>query len=399
MDPETTATIEAPAAAAAVVEAPPAAPTSLAAAFTAAQTRSKAKAAPPAPAAAPEPAPAAKATPNPAPAAKAAPKADPLDAVADDPSVTRLPFDDIEDTPAQNEPQTPDERVGRRIEILKTEIKTEWKPKVAQLEETVKQRDARLAELEAFAKERDELVEKVKTYEAEMAVTKLEKHPQFVKEVAEPEEQVVKETLAIIEHYGLNEKAIFAALEEPDKLKRSAMFKEATSGLDVDQEHTYELRVLADKAQKIIARREELYKNADATLAELGAKAERETAAQIAARAEERVKATDLVVNRVVAKLPHIAEIVRGVVDTAKETNFEALDPQKQAYNVLMGEALPKVAVALAKMTAERDSLLDELASYTKADPRVDGGLTKAGPGGAQPRTLAEAAAMAAGTR
>ena len=96
MDPETTATIEAPTTPE-VVETP-AAPTSLAAAFTAAQTRSKAKAAP-APAAAPEPAPAAKATPAPAvPAAKAAPKADPLDDVPDDLSCALPPTDPADRT-------------------------------------------------------------------------------------------------------------------------------------------------------------------------------------------------------------------------------------------------------------------------------------------------------------
>jgi uncharacterized coiled-coil protein SlyX len=239
----------------------------------------------------------------------------------------------------------------------------------------------------------------VKGYEAEMSITKLERTTAFQKEVTEPEAEVVASTMDIIERYGLNEKAIFAALEEPDKAKRNAALKAATSGLDVDQDDTYELRILADKAQKVIGRREELYKNADAALAELGAKAEKETAAQAIARAEERGKAVDLVVDRISKKLPFVADMVREVVGTAKDTNFEALDPQKQAYNVMMGEAFPKLAVAHAKLQAQYDAALDEIASYTKASPRVDGGLSRTAGSGAAPRSMAEAAAMAAGAR
>lgn len=379
----------------------PAAPSSMAAAFTAASERSnKAKAAQ---APAPEPVKAAAPAPVKAAAAPATKAADPLDAAAAeviDPNVTRLPFDDIEDeTPSDEEPKSTDERVGRRIELLKTEIKATWKPKVAELEETIKQRDSRLAELEAFAKEREELVEKVKNYEAEMAVTKLERTPAFIKEVAEPEERIVGNAMKIIEHYGLNEKAIFAALEEPDAMKRSAAFKAATSGLDVDPDHAYELRKLADEAQVVLAKKNDLYANADKALAELSVHAEKETAAQAVARAEERGKATDLVANRVIAKLPFLADIVKGVTDTVKETNFDSLDPQKQAYNVMMGEALPKLAVAHAKLQAQYDAALDEIASYTKASPRVDGGLARTAAAGAAPRSMAEAANMAAGSR
>ena len=384
--------------AAPAVTATPAAPTSLAAAFNAASERSsKAK---DVAAATPEPTPVAKAAPAKAtPAAKAA---DPLDAaaaeVAEDPNVTRLPFDEIEEEkPADEAPAY--ERVGRRIELLKTEIKATWKPRVAELEETIKQRDSRLAELEAFAKEREDLMDRVKGYEAEMSITKLEKTPAFIKEVTEPEGRIVGNAMKIIEHYGLNEKDIFAALEEPDAMKRSAAFKAATSGMDVDPDHAYELRKLADEAQVVLTKRADLYQNADAALAELGARTERETAAQAIVRAEERGKATDLVANRVIAKLPFLADIVKGVTDTVKETNFEALDPQKQAYNVMMGEALPKLAVAHAKLQAQYDAALDEIASFTKASPRVDGGLARTAAAGAAPRSLAEAANMAAGMR
>lgn len=395
MDPTETAPAPTEVVAApAVVEQTPAAPSSMAAAFAAASERSsKTKAAAVAPAPTPEPAKAAA----PAPAAKAA---DPLDAAAAeiaDPNHVPLPFDDIEDEAPEE--SKPDERVGKRIEILKSEIKTTWKPRVAELEETVKQRDSRLAELEAFAKEREELVEKVKTYEAEMSITKLEKTPAFIKEVAEPETRIVDSAMKIIEHYGLNEKAIFAALEEPDSLKRSAAFKAATSGLDVDPDHAYELRKLADEAQVVMAKRADLYANADKALAELGARAEKETAAQAIARAEERVKATDLVVGRIVKKLPFVADMVKAVADTVKETNFGELDVQKQAYNVMMGEAFPKLAVAHAKLQAQYDAALDEIAAYTKADPRVDGGLARSAAAGAQPRSMAEAANMAAGVR
>lgn len=391
--------------AAPAVEPTPAAPSSMAAAFTqASEKASKAKAAAPAAAPAPTPEPAKAAAPapvkaTPAPAAKAA---DPLDAAAAeiaDPNHVPLPFDDIEDeTPAAEEGKG-DERVGKRIEILKNEIKATWKPRVAELEEIVKQRDSRLAELEAFAKERDELLEAKKGWEAEMSISKLEKTPAYQKEVTEPEAEVVKNALDIVERYGLNEKAIFAALEEPDKAKRNTALKDATSGLDVDPDDAYELRVLAEKAQKVIARRAELYQNADAALAELSATAEKETAAQAIQRAEERGKAVDLVVDRISKKLPFLADIVKEVSTSAKETNFGELDVQKQAYSVLAGDALAKLAVKHVKLQALYDSSLDELASFTKASPRVDGGLSRTAAAGEAPRSMAEAANRAAGVR
>ena len=393
--PETIATPE--------VVATPAAPSSMAAAFTQASERSSRAKAPVAaatPAPTPEPAKAAAApAAKPAPAAKAA---DPLDAAAaevTDPNHVPLPFDDIEEPATEEEAPTTDQRIGRVIEKLKGEIKTEWKPKVAALEETVKQRDARLAELEAFAKERDELLEAKKTWEAEMSITKLEKTPAFIKEVTEPEERIVGDAMEIIKLYGLNEKAVFAALEEPDAAKRREAFKAATSGLDVDPDHAYELRKLADEAQAVLAKKEALYTNADKALAELSARSEQEKAALAIAQAEERGKATDLVLARITNKLPFVADIVKAVAGTAKETVFGELDVQKQAYNVMMGEAFPKLAVEHAKVLAERDRLLDELAAFTKAAPRVDGGLARSTGGGVQPRTLAEAANMAAGSR
>ena len=52
-----------------------------------------------------------------------------------------------------------------------------------------------------------------------------------------------------------------------------------------------------------------------------------------------------------------------------------------------------------AMLRTGRDRLLDELAAYTKASPRVDGGLSRSAATGAAPRSMAEAANMAAGAR
>jgi len=52
-----------------------------------------------------------------------------------------------------------------------------------------------------------------------------------------------------------------------------------------------------------------------------------------------------------------------------------------------------------AKLQTQYDAALDEIASYTKASPRVDGGLSRTSAAGEPPRTLAEAANRAAGAR
>lgn len=333
---------------------------------------------------------------TPPPAAETPPpveEKDPLKEITkeDDPTLTKLPIDDLEDDEKPEDIPT-ELKAGKRIQSLKEEIKTQWKPKVTELEQQIAEREARLTELKAQAEEADRIKEQLKTYELEMSVVKLEKSPAYVKEVTEPFEKIQTKTDAIIENYGLDRDKVYAAFAEPDEAKRRTALKDATAGLELDVDDQVELRALARDVQPLYAKRDELYANVDKALAELAARSEQETAAQAAARAEERAKSADLVAKRVTSAKPTLKEFITDeIVASVKDTDIDALDPQNKAYNHLAGLTLPKLERAYAKMTAERDKLLDEIASYQKANPRVGDGLGRAGTGEGRPKTLEEA--------
>lgn len=325
-----------------------------------------------------------------APAKAADPIAEIEASAKEDPNASKLPIDDI----AEDEPVVAGDakaKAGYRIEALKAEIKETYKPRIAELEQTVAEREARLLELKGSADELERLRETVKSYETEMSVVKLEKTPAFIAEVTKPFEAIQTKTDAIIETYGLDKTEVYAAFAEPDEGKRRAALKAITSGLELDVDDAVELRTLAREVQPLYNRRDELYLNADKALAELGARAEQETAAQAMARAEERGKATDMVAARVTKSIPFMKELITDeLLGTVKETDQDALDPQNKAYNHLAGVTLPKLATKYSQLVTERDRLLDELAGYQKSGARVGGGLGSAAPGEGKPKNLLE---------
>lgn len=289
----------------------------------------------------------------------------------DDPN--KLPIDE-EDLEEKIE-EIPKDKAGYRIQELKAEIKTQYKPKIAELEQTVAQKDARIEELQGANQELETLKAKISDYEMEMSVIRLEKTEAYKQQVSEPIRAEEAKAVAIADRYNLDQAQLFAALVEPNREKRNSALKEVINGLGMDDDDRDELRDIAKAVQPLFERQRELYNNADKALAELEARAEQESASQAAARAEARAKSTDLAAQRISDKIPFLKDIVGGVAGSVKETNFEKLDPLNQSYNALAGAALPKIAKQYASLLAERDKLLDEIASYSKATPRVGGGF------------------------
>ena len=298
-----------------------------------------------------------------------------LDAlVGDEPPVKgKLP---IEDEP---EPTTKKEKVdpaNYRIKELKEEISGVYAPKIKELEETLAQREARLQELEGFAAERETLKQQQAEWETEMKVVKLERTPEFVKTVTGPIEKTEPRARDLAETYGMDEGKLFKAFTEGTEKDRRAALKEATDGLDVDVDDSFEIRELIKQYLPIIEKRESLYADADKALAELAARREGETAQQAAARAEERVKAADLVASRVSAALPYLKSHVDALLPVIKSTNLDTISPEDAVYNAMAGTLLAKMNGEYKTLRAQLDEALDELASTRKTAPRV-------GPGGA----------------
>lgn len=291
-----------------------------------------------------------------------------------DPDEVKLPIDDIE-KPTE-EPEPTHDKAGKRIQALKAEIKTEWQPKVNELTEALKQKEARILELEGLSTKVEEYESKAKQLEQEMAVVALERTPEFKREITEPMFEIETDAAKIADKYGITHREVFDVLVVPDDADRRAALKKLTSGLEMDQFDLVDLDTLGKKTQPILKKQDELYANAEKALGEIKVRSERETEAQAAARAEERAKATDIVASRVTKALPFLADIVGKVSDGVKSTSFEAFDVQKQAYYVMAGDVLPKFATEYTKVLAERDTLLDELAAFQKSSPRVSGSLS-----------------------
>lgn len=397
--------IETPDAPAAVVEAPPA---SLAAAASAVAARQsarapKAEAAPAAvaapppvaePVAAPVKAPKAEATPTPAAAEPLSPLAALEAAGKEDDAPAKTPLD------KDGEPVTErDPKAGPRIQELKAEIKSVYKPRITELEQTLALKEARIAELEGSGQSMEEMKAKVAEYEQDLKLTRLEKSPEFVREVKAPLDALQKETDEIVEKYGLDRDEVVKAMTLPDKNARRAALKAATAGLEVDQLDLVDLHSIAERAQPVFARQDELFADVDKTLAELEVRATRETAAQAAARAETRAKDTDTITAAVVRSLPFLSDVADEIAKEIKETDLDALPNFDKAYNHFAGKALTRAKVEVINLRNKLDAALDELAAFNRADPRVDGGLGATAAGGEPPRSLAEAAARAAGMR
>jgi predicted nuclease with TOPRIM domain len=265
------------------------------------------------------------------------------------------------------------DKAGKRIQALKEEIKTSYKPKIAELESTLTAKEARLAELEAQAARTKALEDEVAQFKKEMSVVRLEQTPEFVKEVTEPLKTLSDKVASIADTYGLEQSKLVEAITEPDEGKRRSMFKTILSGVEVDIDHAIELRNIASETHKIYAKQDALFQDADAALAELAARREGETAAQAAARAEERGKAADVAASAITKALPFLNDLMPDLSKKVKDTPFETLDPTHAAYNALAGAALPKVKKELDRLQKEHDAVLDELSRYRKATPRAPG--------------------------
>ena len=315
-----------------------------------------------------------------------------LDALmGDEPPVTgKLPIESGDEPPVGTKKER--DPAGDRIKSLKDEISGVYTPRIKELEETLSQRDARLQELEGFAAERETLKKQQEEWEMELKVVKLERTPEFMKTVTEPIQQIESRARELAEAYGIDEGALFKAFTEGTEKDRRAALKAATDGLDLDVDDSFEIRELIKSYLPIVAKREDLYADADKALAELQARKEGETVQQAAARAEERVKAVENVATRIMTKLPHLKEHVDALLPTIKSFNPDAATPTDIAYNAMAGALLPKLESERRSLRAQLDEALDELESTRKTSPRV-------GPGGSVTHTTEVPVSLAAAAR
>ena len=332
----------------------------------------------PAPAPAPEPVP----EPKPVKTVKAADPIKELDNAApqDDPDSMNLPIDDVEPEPSESEssddnPYDKGTPQHRRFEQFRKEngsLKTELDAE----RQTRTQLETRVKEIEAAAARAEELEEKIKGYEAKITVSNLTESEAYKEQIAKPLISILERSDAIADSYGIDRDKLAETLEIADEKARKAAFKELTSGFDIDPDDALEMRALAKEVQPLKARREELLANADKALAELEATKTRSEQEQTLRAAEERKETVDKVAKHITTKLPFIKTLdgvdFDGLVDSVKESDFNALDNPNKAYSQIAAQLLPQIIRSYDKAIKEVERLSDDLSKYKKQTPRID---------------------------
>ena len=291
--------------------------------------------------------------------------ADPLASLekSDKPEVGKLPIEDLKTDPTDD--IKPGDKAGYRIKELKEEIATKWKP----LEQTLAQKEARIAELESKSAQLDELQQKLQSYETEMSVVKLERTEAYQKQVAEPMKNVIESAVRLADQHGIDKDELLDALEVTDYEAAKRKIVQLTSGLDVPPVDLLEMVSLHGKVQPILSKREELYANADKALSELQARSEQENLQKRAQIAEERVRTAPVVLEKVAAHIPALAEFVKTHGDAIAKTDIDSLDLANRIYNHTAGLAVPVLAKKLASTQQQLDDALDEIGKLRKAAP------------------------------
>jgi hypothetical protein len=323
----------------------------------------------PEPAADPEPA----AEPEPEPAAEVQ---DTGDEVRDTDPIENL-TDDIGDE------WTP--KAANRFKELKTELKTN-RSELDQLRQQSKEYESKIQELTGLAENKDveQLQERLVQYEQQQALSNLEQTQAYQQAVSQPLEALVEQADQIADKYEVDSDALIDVLSLDDPQEQEEQLSELLpNASDRDKAKIY--RIMED-IDPILQRREKLYENADAALAEAKYLEEQQSAASAAEQAQLRQNITRNVVERVQEKLPFLKGIegldMSAIQQKASETDPTVLHPVDHAYNAVSAQVFPTVVRQYLEMRKEVESLTDRLAEYEDAEPAMSG-QTKAPAAGA----------------
>ena len=276
-------------------------------------------------------------------------------------------------------------KAANRFKELKTELKTN-RSELEQLRQQSTEYESKIKELTGLAENKDveQLQERLAQYEQEKALTNLEQTQAYQQAVSAPLEALVEQADQIADKYEVDSDALIDVLSLDDPQEQEEQLSELLpNASDRDKARIY--RIMED-IDPIIQRREQLYENADAALAEAKQLEEQQQAAVAAENAQLRQNITRNVVERVQQKLPFLKGIegldMSAIQQKASETDPTVLHPVDHAYNAVSAQVFPTVVRQYLEMRKEVESLTDRLAEYEDAEPAMSG-QTKAPAAGA----------------
>ena len=328
----------------------------------------------------PEPEPAAEPEPEPEPAAEPATEPEPVaeesveqdtgDQESEDPldSLTEDLTEDIGDD------WTP--KAANRFKELKTELKTN-RSELEQLRQQSKEYESKIQELTGLVENKDveQLQSKLAEYEQQQALSNLEQTQAYQTAVSEPLAALVEQADQIADKYEVDPDALVDIISLDDPQEQEEQLAELLPNAS-DRDKARIFRIM-EEVDPIIQRREQLYQNADAALAEAKQLEEQQLAANAAEQAQLRQNVTRNVVERVQQKLPFLKGIegldMQAIQQKAAETDPSVLHPVDHAYNAVSAQVFPTVVRQYLEMRKEVETLTDRLAEYEDAEPAMSG--------------------------
>ncbi len=182
-------------------------------------------------------------------------------------------------------------KAANRFKELKTELKTN-RSELDQLRQQSKEYESKIQELTGLAENKDveQLQETLAQYEQEKALTNLEQTQAYQQAVSQPLEALVEQADQIADKYEVDSDALIDVLSLDDPQEQEEQLSELLpNASDRDKAKIY--RIMED-IDPILQRREQLYENADAALAEAKQLEEQQQAAVAAENAQLRQNIT-----------------------------------------------------------------------------------------------------------
>ena len=290
--------------------------------------------------------------------------------------------------PAESEEQEPIEsltedigddwtpKAASRFKQLKTELKSS-KSELDMLRQQQQEYESKIKELTGLTESKDleALQEKLSVYENQQLLNNLEATDAYKEAVTNPLAALVSQAEEIADKYDVDADALVDIMGLQDQQQQDEQLSELLpSATDRDKARLY--RIIED-IDPIIARRDNLFQNAEQALAEANALSEKKEMQLAAEKAELRANVTRNVIERVNQKLPFLSGIdgldMDKVQSQAAESDPSVIHPVDYAYNAVSAQLLPTVVREYVSMRKENELLTDRLAEYEGAEPTVSG--------------------------
>ena len=267
-------------------------------------------------------------------------------------------------------------KAANRFKELKTELKTN-RSELEQLRQQSKEYESKIQELTGLVENKDveQLQSKLAEYEQQQALSNLEQTQAYQTAVSEPLAALVEQADQIADKYEVDPDALVDIISLDDPQEQEEQLAELLPDAS-DRDKARIFRIM-EEVDPIIQRREQLYQNADAALAEAKNLEDQQLAARAAEQAQLRQNVTRNVVERVQQKLPFLKGIegldMQAIQQKAAETDPSVLHPVDHAYNAVSAQVFPTVVRQYLEMRKEVESLTDRLAEYEDAEPAMSG--------------------------